>query len=417
MATINATIASSGGDYTSRSLAEASIPGSGADDYVFTVNEAFTDSTPVVVSFGGTNTMEITVAAAYRCEGAVSGAHAELKYAVNDLNDLVSTTVGLNVTWRHDRLIRQGASDASVDVFNIAHSAGTVTLDRCTLIGDACYGRTLRIIATSHVTVMGCFIVDRNSFGNAADIIFWRTTGTSKFYRNTLFISEEARLGGLRANNTGTSVDAQQNLIIKAAAATLTNGCFYADGGGAFAAGCDANGATDATSPGTNENDNLAPGDVLTTLTVGSENLHYPSNAAMVALTAGSDLSATVGTTDIDGDLIAGWYPGADYVIGPPTLSTVTPNNGSTAGGTNVTIAGTLFTGATGVTFGGTSATNLVVVGPTEITCTTPAHAAGAVSVVVTTPAGSNGANSAFTYNAPAAASSSGFFRFGSFGF
>ncbi len=327
MGTISKTIASSGADYTSRSLAEASIPGSGADDYVFTVNEAFTDSTPVVISFGGTNTMEITVAEAYRCEGAVSGSHAELKYTTNDLNDLVSTTVGLNVTWRHDRLIRQYAADVSVDVFNIGHSAGTVTLDRCTLIGDACYGRTLRIIATSHVTVMGCFIVDRNSWGNANDIIFWRTTGTSKFYRNTLFISEDARLSGLCADAAGTSVDARQNLIIKAAGATLTNGCYRVTNSGAFAAGCDANGASDATSPGTNESDNLTPGDVLTTLTVGSENLHYPSSAAMLALTAGSDVSATTGTVDIDGDTIAGWYPGADYVVAP-AVAAATPNTG-----------------------------------------------------------------------------------------
>lgn len=420
MGTISKTIASSGGDYTSRSLAEASIPGSGADDYIFTVNEAFTDTTPVAISFGGTNTMEVTVAEAYRCKGAVTGTHAELKYTTNDLNDLVSTTVGLNVTWRHDRLIRQGAADASVDVFDAGHSAGTVTLDRCTLVGDACFGRVLRVVASGNLTVMGCFFVDRNSFGATSDIIFWRTAGTSKFYRNTLFISEEARLGGLRANLTGTSVDAQQNLIIKAAAATLTNGCFYADGGGAFAAGCDANGASDATSPGTNENDNLAPGDVLTTLTVGSENLHYPSYAAMTALTEGSDLSATAGTEDIDGDGIEGWYPGADYVVGPPTVTDVTPGNGPAAGGTNVTVSGTNFTGVTGVTFGGTAATNVSVASEVSLTCDTPAHAAGAVSVIVTTPAGANGANTAYEYTAPAAAQSNsqgGFFKFGNFGF
>jgi hypothetical protein len=402
MATINKTIASSGGDYTSRSLAEASIPGSGADDYIFTVNEAFTDTTPVVVSFGGTNTMEVTVAEAYRCKGAVTGTHAELKYTTNDLNDLVSTTVGLNVTWRHDRLIRQGAADASVDVFNAGHSAGTVTLDRCTLVGDACYGRTLRVVASGNVTVMGCFFVDRNSFGNAADIVFFQGAGTFKFYRNTVFISEEARAGGVRAHLTGTSVDARQNLVIKAAGATLTNGCFYVTSSGAFAAGCDANGATDTTCPGTNANNSLTPGDVLTTLTVGSENLHYPSRTAMQALTAGSSLSATVGTVDLDGETINVWYPGADYVFGVPTLSSASPDNGPVAGGTAVTLTGTNFTDVTGVTFGGTAATGVSVVNDTSITCTTPAHSSGAVSVLVTNADGSNTANSLFTYNAPA---------------
>jgi len=51
-----------------------------------------------------------------------------------------------------------------------------------------------------------------------------------------------------------------------------------------------------------------------------------------------------------------------------------------------VTITGTNFaTGAT-VTLGGAGATNVVVVSATQITATTPAHAAGAVNVVVTNP-------------------------------
>ena len=85
---------------------------------------------------------------------------------------------------------------------------------------------------------------------------------------------------------------------------------------------------------------------------------------------------------------------------GAPTLNTVTASSGLAAGGLSVTLSGNDFTGATGVTFGGTAATSVVVVNNTTITCTTPAHAAGAVSVVVTTAFGSNGANTLFTYNA-----------------
>lgn len=322
MATINKTIATSGGDYTSRALAEASVPGTGSDDYIFTVNEAFTDTTPVTCSFGASNTMEVTVAEAYRCKGAVSGSHAEFVYAVDNATALITDVVGANVTWRHDRLIRQATSDVAADVIDTTRSAGTLTLDRCTIIADNCAGRALRVVASGNVTVMGCFFVDRNNVASIADIIFWRTAGTSKFYRNTVFISEETRVGGLRANLTGTSVDARQNLIIKAAGATLTDGCYCADAGGAFAASSDANGATDTTSPGTNANNSLTPGDVIKTLTVGSEDLHYPSRAKMLALTAGSSLSGTVGTVDLDGDTINAWYPGADYVPAPAPAST-----------------------------------------------------------------------------------------------
>ena len=65
-------------------------------------------------------------------------------------------------------------------------------------------------------------------------------------------------------------------------------------------------------------------------------------------------------------------------------MSSVTPNNGPTAGGTAVTITGTNFaTGAT-VTFGSTAATNVVVVSSTHDHGDTPAREAGAVTVTVT---------------------------------
>jgi hypothetical protein len=64
-----------------------------------------------------------------------------------------------------------------------------------------------------------------------------------------------------------------------------------------------------------------------------------------------------------------------------------------------VTITGTNFaTGAT-VTFGGTAATNVVVVSSTSITATTPAHAAGAVAVAVTVNGQTGSLANGFTYN------------------
>ena len=85
----------------------------------------------------------------------------------------------------------------------------------------------------------------------------------------------------------------------------------------------------------------------------------------------------------------------------PPTVTSISPTAGSTAGGTPVTITGTNFTGATAVTFGGTAATPFTVVNATTITTTTPAHTAGAVNVVVTTPGGSGTLTGGFTYHTP----------------
>jgi hypothetical protein len=84
--------------------------------------------------------------------------------------------------------------------------------------------------------------------------------------------------------------------------------------------------------------------------------------------------------------------------VAAPTLTNVAPAIGLIGGGTNVTLTGTDFTGATGVTFDGSPATAVVAVSDTSITCTTPSHAAGAVSVVVTAPGGDNAANTLFTY-------------------
>ena len=84
----------------------------------------------------------------------------------------------------------------------------------------------------------------------------------------------------------------------------------------------------------------------------------------------------------------------------PPTVTSIVPNTGPTAGGTSVTITGTNFTGATAVTIGGVAATGITVVNATTITATTPAGTAGAQDVVVTTPGGTGTGTGLFTYMA-----------------
>jgi len=88
-------------------------------------------------------------------------------------------------------------------------------------------------------------------------------------------------------------------------------------------------------------------------------------------------------------------------VTTPPAVSGVTPNSGSTAGGTAVTITGTNFAAGATATFGGTAATNVVVVSGTQITATTPAGSAGAVTVTVTVSGQSGSLANGFTYTPP----------------
>jgi len=89
--------------------------------------------------------------------------------------------------------------------------------------------------------------------------------------------------------------------------------------------------------------------------------------------------------------------------VDAPVVTSLTPDSGSAAGGTPVTITGTDLTGATTVTVGGTEVTGLDVVNGTTIHATTPAGANGPADVVVTTPYGSStdSGDGAFTYVGP----------------
>lgn len=88
-----------------------------------------------------------------------------------------------------------------------------------------------------------------------------------------------------------------------------------------------------------------------------------------------------------------------DALFKTATVDTITPNTGLAAGGLAVTIDGTNLAGTEGVTFGGTAATNVKVVSNERVTCTTPAHAAGAVAVVVKDDAGDVTKANGFTYS------------------
>jgi hypothetical protein len=79
-------------------------------------------------------------------------------------------------------------------------------------------------------------------------------------------------------------------------------------------------------------------------------------------------------------------------------IETLTPNTGSTAGGTTVVILGTGFNGQSVVKFDTGLATNIVTLDSRRIQCKTPAHAAGAVTVTVTQGLQTAAKTGAYTY-------------------
>jgi hypothetical protein len=82
-----------------------------------------------------------------------------------------------------------------------------------------------------------------------------------------------------------------------------------------------------------------------------------------------------------------------------PDVTGVSPWTGPTTGGTDVTINGANFSGATAVKFGNAAAANITVVSSTEITADSPSGA-GVVDVTVITPVGTSvtSPNDQFTY-------------------
>jgi hypothetical protein len=92
---------------------------------------------------------------------------------------------------------------------------------------------------------------------------------------------------------------------------------------------------------------------------------------------------------------------GFTYKI-PPTVTSVAPIGGNITGGTAVTVTGSAFVSGATVTFGGAACAGVVFVNATTLTCTTPAHAAGAVDVTVTNPDTlSHTLTNGFTYAGP----------------
>jgi len=103
-------------------------------------------------------------------------------------------------------------------------------------------------------------------------------------------------------------------------------------------------------------------------------------------------------TTPVGSTTVTGGYT----YLAAPTITTISPNSGSTLGGQTVTITGTNLTGTSGVTFGGTAATITGTPTATQVAVTTPARAtAGAVNVVVTAPGGTTTSTGGYTYLVP----------------
>ena len=134
---------------------------------------------------------------------------------------------------------------------------------------------------------------------------------------------------------------------------------------------------------------------ILRLATLAAACLALPTHA-LAQSTCPEDLdgSGVVDSADVSLVLLAM----GDCPVSEPTISAVTPNTGTTTGGTAITITGTNLTGASSVRVGSGYATSVVVVNDTTVTAVTPTGTAGAKNVSVTTAGGIATLTGGFTY-------------------
>ncbi len=129
------------------------------------------------------------------------------------------------------------------------------------------------------------------------------------------------------------------------------------------------------------------------TVPAGSSTVTFTAKAGTISSNQSATLTATLSGIS---------KTAAISLLGPVSVSAVSPNSGPATGGTSVTITGANFASGATVTFGGTAATNVAVVNSTSITATAPAHAAGAVTVSVSANGQTANLANGFTYTASA---------------
>jgi len=151
---------------------------------------------------------------------------------------------------------------------------------------------------------------------------------------------------------------------------------------------------------------NLLP---FTSVTFGGTAATCPgpnSGLVLVCTTpAHSAGTVNVAVTTIGG---TGTMTNAYTFVPPPTIVSVSPNHGPTAGGTVVIISGANLTGA-GFSFAGISASCSINALGTQATCTTPPHVVGPVNVTVSSWGGNMTLANAFTYEYGATLPGTGF--------
>ena len=144
-------------------------------------------------------------------------------------------------------------------------------------------------------------------------------------------------------------------------------------------------------------------GSTTTTQSAGSGTSTFSVAADISGLTSGTTYYAQLVAYNAYGTVYGGTQTFTAQSTTAPTVDSVNPSGGSTAGGTTVTVNGSNLSGATAVRFGGTAGTTITVNGSgTQLTVHAPAKSAATIDIRVTTADGTSATSAAdhYTYTA-----------------
>jgi hypothetical protein len=292
-----------------------------------------------------------------------------------------------------------------------AHAAGTVDVTVTTLGGTSAKSSSDQYSFAAVPTVIGIspaagpiaggsnITITGTSFNRTTAVTFGTTAATLFTVVNATMITATAP--AVTAGTVDVTVTTPGGISAKSSADKYT-----------YAAVPTVTGISPAAGP-------LTGGSVVTitgTAFTGASWVTFGSTAAThvtvvnaTAVTATVPANTTAGTVDVTVTTPGGTsavVPADQFTYqAPPTVTGISPAAGPIAGGTVVTVTGTVLTGANAVTFGSTADSHITFVNTTMVTATAPAHAAGTVDITVTTPGGTSAKSSAdqYTYVAPPA--------------
>jgi uncharacterized protein (DUF2345 family) len=264
------------------------------------------------------------------------------------------------------------------------------------------FAGTNPVSPTSGSTAGGATVtINGSNFVSGATVSFGSTAATTAFVSSTQLTANTPSAAAGAVSVKVQNPDGQS--------ATLPNGYTYTTPvlpPPAFAASNPVSPVTGTTAGGTTvtiNGSNFVSGAAVSFGSAAASTTFVNATRLTAVTPAAAAGAVTVKVQNPDGQS-ATLPSGFTYAAPAPAFTgtnPVSPNTGSTAGGTTVTINGSNFVSGATVSFG-TTAASTTFVNATQLTATTPAASAGAVSVKVQNPDGQfatlpNG----FTYTAP----------------